>query len=277
MFLATIAFLYLPRHSSTAWFLTPEEKAWAKERMKRDSGGEDYAARGITWLDVKCVLTDWKIWVALPANIFSGIQGQAFTVFLPLIVQQLGYASYHANLYAVPIYVVGAVGLWSFAFSSDHFKERTIHILVALAIVILGLVLVGQLTAPRARYAALCILQIGNFATSPILVALLANNTPRPGHRALIIAVNGMGNISGVAGSELFRAKYAPRYQLPFYVSLGCAIYAWFNYLALRLILLHINKKRAKKVAEATPEEIEAENVSDERLGDKKWTFVYTT
>jgi hypothetical protein len=41
-------------------------------------------------------------------------------------------------------------------------------------------------------------MQIGNFAFSPLQVALLANNTPPPGHRALIMAVNSMTNLGGV-------------------------------------------------------------------------------
>jgi hypothetical protein len=45
-----------------------------------------------------------------PLNLLAGITQSAFGVFLPLIVQQLGYTSYMANLYSVPIYVVGAVG-----------------------------------------------------------------------------------------------------------------------------------------------------------------------
>ena len=41
-------------------------------------------------------------------------------------------------------------------------------------------------------------MQIGNYASGPLQVALLANNTPPPGHRALIMAVNSMGNLVGV-------------------------------------------------------------------------------
>jgi MFS family permease len=155
--------------------------------------------------------------VMWPLNLLAGLTQSAFGVFLPLIVEQLGYTSYHANLYAVPIYVVGAVGelphvihhieapgrltfpgLWVITYSSDYFKERVNHILGSLCFVILGGILVTQLKAPHARYGALCIMQVGNFAFSPLQVALLANNTPPPGHRALILAVNSMTNIGGV-------------------------------------------------------------------------------
>jgi hypothetical protein len=117
-----IAWFWLPRHLKSAWFLTPEEREWAVERIARDSGGQDYQAPGITWQDAKDALKDWKLCMLsifslklgliLWVGITSGIQQSGFGVFLPLIVQQLGYQSFYANLYAVPIYVVGAVGLW---------------------------------------------------------------------------------------------------------------------------------------------------------------------
>lgn len=48
-----------------------------------------------------------------PLNFLTGLNQNALGVFLPLIVEELGYTSYHANLYSVPIYVVGAVGEFS--------------------------------------------------------------------------------------------------------------------------------------------------------------------
>ena len=65
---------------------------------------------------------------------------------------------------------------------------------------ILGLILTIALKDPKARYAALCILQIGNFSVIPLATTVLANNTPNPGHRALALAINGMGNLSGIIG-----------------------------------------------------------------------------
>lgn len=138
--------------------------------MVRDSGGQDNTARGITIRDVKESLQDWKFWVILPANIAASVPGQAFSVFLPIIVRDLGYTSYRANLFSVPIYVIGAVGLWCIAYSSDRYKERSWHIIGSLAVVILGLVLVNEVKSSGGRYASLCILQIGSYTAPPLTV-----------------------------------------------------------------------------------------------------------
>ena len=77
--------------------------------------------------------------------------------------------------------------------------------------VILGLALLVSLTDPRARYAAMCILQIGNFVTSPLMASLLVNNSPNPGHRAIALSVNGWGNVGGIIGGASHHALAEPR------------------------------------------------------------------
>jgi hypothetical protein len=168
--LALFATVWLPWHVSTAWFLTQPERDWAKERMERDSGGQDNASRGFSKRDVIEALKDWKFWLLLPCNITSSVPGQAFSVFLPIIVRDLGYSSYRANLFAVPIYVIGAVGLWTTAWHSDRTRERSLHILGALITVLVGLIMVCLIKSPKGRYAALCILQIGNYTASPLTI-----------------------------------------------------------------------------------------------------------
>lgn len=92
-------------------------------------------------------------------------------------------------------------GLWIMTWISDHYKERLNLILVSLVFVILGGVLVTQLEAPTARYGALFIMQFGNYATGPLQVTFLANNTPTPGHRAMIMAISSMNNLIGIVAA----------------------------------------------------------------------------
>lgn len=137
--------------------------------------------------------------------------------------------------------------------------------------------MVSQIKNSKGRYAALCILQIGNYAASPLTIAWLAGNTPSPGKRALVIGFNGWGNLAGVIGSQLFRPQFSPQYKIPFYACLGIIIFAIVGYAANRQLLIQVNKRRAAKVAAMTPQELDAELTDDVRVGDKKYTFVYTT
>jgi predicted MFS family arabinose efflux permease len=118
---------------------------------------------------------------------------------------------------SVPPYVCGAVGLYLFAISSDRFKERGYHIFVGLLITLVGLIITVTAHSHGAKYAGLCILLFGSYVSAPLTVAWLSGNTPEPGKRALVLGVNGFGNLSGVIGAQLFRASYAPGYLM--YVS----------------------------------------------------------
>ena len=96
-----------------------------------------------------------------------------------------------------------------------------------------------------------------------------------PGKRALVLGVNGFGNLAGVIGSQLFRPSYAPNYLIPFYVTLGFIAVAFVGYFAYRFTLKAVNGRRQAKLDMMTLEEIENERTTDERYADKKYTFMY--
>lgn len=76
---------------------------------------------------------------------------------------------------------------------------------------------------------------------------------------------------------QLFRPQYSPDYRLPFFVCLGVNVFAFFAYLGYRYLLLAANRRRAQKLSVMTQEEVRDEIVDNIRVGDKKYTFVYTT
>lgn len=96
-----------------------------------------------------------------------------------------------------------------------------------------------------------------------------------PGKRSLVLGVNGWGNLAGVIGSELYRANYAPRYLLPFYVTLGFVAVALLGYLAYRFTLEAVNKRRLGKLAGMSEADVDRERTDNTRYADRKWTFVY--
>lgn len=96
------------------------------------------------------------------------IRERQLTLSFLVIVQGLGYKGIQANLFSVPIYAIAAVGLWCFAYSSDRFRERGWHIVASLCFCLVGLVMASTIQSPKARYAALCILQIGSYTAPPL-------------------------------------------------------------------------------------------------------------
>lgn len=268
---------WLAKAPGEAWFLSPAERAFAERRMGLDSAANLDARFKLSRRDVKEALVDWKLWAVLPFNVLASIAPQGFTIFMPIVIKGLGYAGPTANLMTVPPYVVGAALLLLFAHSSDHFRERTVHILVGITLVLVGLIMAFSLplSYPAARYGGIIVLLSGTFIAAPITVAWLSGNTPEPGKRAIVLGINGWGNLGGIIGSELFLAKYGPDYIWPLKVTTGLVAVAWVGYACYHFELRAWNRYKAGKIAGMTAEEIEREKTDGVRYADKKWTFVY--
>ncbi|KAF4451753.1 hypothetical protein F53441_5315 [Fusarium austroafricanum] len=282
-FFALIAWLWLPKGPGSAWFLRPDEQQFAVERMQQDNAEfvqHEYSRDGIeknrlSKRDFIETIKDWKLWTVLVLNICASVPSSAFSVFLPLVVQGLGYESILANLMTVPPFVCGALGLYAFALSSDHHKERGYHILCGLMIGIIGLILTVTISSNTGQYVSLCVLLSGVYISAPLTMAWLSGNTPEPGKRALVLGVNGFGNLGGVIGAQLYRQRYKPHYRLPFYVTLGFLAIALVGYVSYRFMLAAVNKRKRAMLSTMTPEEIESERLNDRRYADKKFTFMY--
>lgn len=175
----------------------------------------------------------------------------------------------------VPPYVCGAVGLYIFAYSSDHRQERGYHILVSIGIGVVGLILTVTVGSNGGKYAGLCILLFGCYVSAPLTVAWLAGNTPEPGKRTLILGVNGFGNLAGVIGAQVYDAKYGPGYRTSFFITLGIAIVSFLGYVAYRFTLAAVNRRKRSKIAQMSPEDLERERLENTRYADKKHTFIY--
>jgi MFS family permease len=200
--------------------------------------------RGLSPYDVLSAIFNTKIWHILACNILSAVPVYAFSVFLPLVLAPLTKRANPAlvNLLTVPPHLCGAIVLYFFARYSDKHRIRLKPILSGLIIMVVGLVLVVLLpiswTIPK--YLALNILLSGTYVASPLTVAWISGNTASPGKRALLLGINGWGNLAGVLAAMMFKPKYAEAgYIVPFWWTLMCVALAAVGYVLFyrRLVL----------------------------------------
>ncbi|KAK4228688.1 high-affinity nicotinic acid transporter [Podospora fimiseda] len=265
--LAVVAWMWLPVGPQTAWFLTEDERELIKERVEPGPQIET------NWkADVMETLRDGKLWFILLCNICASVPATAFSVFLPLVVEGMGYTAIKANLMSVPPAVCGAFGVYMFAWSSDRQRERGYHIVGALMIALVGLVGLITSRSNAGKYAALCIFIFGSYVPPPLTAAWLSNNTPAGGKRALAIGINGWGNLAGVVGSQLYRTEYAPEYKLPLFVTLGFIGVALPGYLGYRCMLQAVNKRRGNRYEEEGEAGVEGLSGTDKSgVRSKRW------
>lgn len=224
--------------------------------------------RGLTPHDIAAACTSMKIWHILACNILSAVPVYAFQVFLPLVLAPLTESPNPAlvNLLTAPPYVCGAITLYVFASWSDKYRKRIAPVLVGLAIMVVGLILVVSLPTSKAwaipRYLALNVLLSGTFIASPLTVAWISGNTPSPGKRALLLGINGWGNLAGVLSAMLFQPKYAESgYIVPFWWTLACVAGAAAGYILLWRNLKAENKHRRELLSKWDEEDVEREKI----------------
>ena len=233
------------------------------------NSGENLTAtlddRGISPHDILSALFSPLIWHLLACNILSAIPVYAFSVFLPLVLAPLtGNTASPSliNLLTAPPHLCGAVVLYFFASYSDRNRTRLRPILLGLGIMVTGLSLVVVLPAsqPVLRYISLNILISGAYIASPLTVAWISGNTPSPGKRALMLGINGWGNLAGVLSALLFRPQEAETgYIVPFAWTLIAVALAAGGYVFFLRNLRRENKRRRAIVAEWDAEEKERE------------------
>ncbi|KAI7172527.1 MFS general substrate transporter [Hortaea werneckii] len=229
------------------------------------------ADSGLTRQDILSAFLNYKIWHLLICNILSAIPATAFGVFLPLVIKQLSpslnFSPAQSNLLTAPPFLCGAVVLWLFMYWSDRSRQRIVLVLYGLGLLLIGLtatILSGQ-ERYTLRYLSLCVLLSGSFIASPLSVAWLTNNTPEPGKRAILLGINGWGNLAGVFSSLLFTPDQDESgYVRPFIFTLVCVLAAFVGYIAFWILLFKENRRRDQLIAAWDEEERQRE----ERLGD---------
>lgn len=267
---------------------------------------------GLTRQDILSAVFNYKIWALLTVNILSAIPATAFGVLLPILVKELSpslnLSPAASNLLSAPPFAFGAIVLFAFTIWSDRSRMRLIPIFCGLGLLLVGLLLavVSPVSNYWLRYFSLCVLLSGSFIASPLTVAWLANNTPEPGKRAILLGINGWGNLAGVFMGVLFTpSDEKTGYVRSFTVLFVCAMISLAGFIAFRLALVRENRFRNKVIRSWSEEEKEREEtvgdipapehfaqrmarrlgllhlaerlgLQDERKGDEKMTYRYS-
>ncbi|KAH4044072.1 hypothetical protein HBI24_240220 [Parastagonospora nodorum] len=236
---------------------------------KAPATSRDHASlddRGVTPADIFSAVFNTKIWHLLACNILSAIPVYAFSVFLPLVLAPLTKKSNPAliNLLTAPPHICGAIVLFCFAWYSDLHRIRLIPVLYGLAIMVAGLTIVVALPVSWAipRYLALNLLLSGTYVASPLTVAWISGNTPSPGKRAVLLGINGWGNLAGIIAAMLYRPSYAESgYIVPFWWTLISVALSAIGYLVFLRRLRNENATRKRILNEWSEDAVEMESL----------------
>ncbi|PVI01589.1 MFS general substrate transporter [Periconia macrospinosa] len=267
--IAVAAYFWLPASASTAWFLTQEERSVAEHRTLRDLSSTSHS--DFSWSE--CFAT-WRSWKFVPWCIISFTYPVAFATtsnFLPQIVQRLGYSVVKTNLWTVAPNAVGFVVLLVVTYSSDYFRERTFHIVLALSISLVGLIVLATIDVLHNKavaYFSCFLLCAGAYIPSCLVHSWHNNNNLNENSRAATTGLLvGLGNLGGILSAATFRAEYAPSYVPTLAATAACNVTCILMTLGLGGWMKLENRRRDREMGVR----IRAEEVRTEMLGDGEW------
>ncbi|KOS19881.1 putative transporter [Escovopsis weberi] len=264
---SAFAYWYLPPSADRAAFLSPEEKALARHRIEVDSSS--VVAERLDLRDALKIFGFPTTYGFLLIEICLGVPLQSVALFLPQIIQRLGYPAIKTNLFTVAPNVTGAAVLLVLAFCSDHTGLRFPFIALGFALTFTGFIVYAALRDVmhdiHLAYFATFMMCWGTSAPSVLLSTWYNNNTAHEGRRILLTSVGvPLANLMGLVSSNIFRQEDAPKYA-PAIITTACfGAVGVLTTLLMGLYMMLDNKRRDRKAGVR----ISARDVPTARLRD---------
>ncbi|KAM0793995.1 major facilitator superfamily domain-containing protein [Usnea florida] len=242
-----------------ASFLTAGEKQLLLDRNRSDVRG---SAR-MDHLDAaawKLIFTDWKLYIASLIYLGITVSGQATALFVPTIVNSLGYSGIQSQVHSIPVWVVAAIVTLATAIISDRTRHRYGFMMFGIVFAGIGYVILlcqGPLSDPlthrttglplKVRYMAVFFVATGCYMVQPNSIVWVANNLGGHYKRSIGLALMiSFGNIGGIIASNTFVQTQAPRYFIGYGTSLAMLLFCGIMCTAFALGLVMENKKRER-------------------------------
>jgi MFS family permease len=258
----------------TASFLTPEERIRVQRRLILDRQGrtaEDFDKRHIY-----AALKDWKTYGYMVIYMGCLTPLYAFSLFLPTILNGMGYSGTRGQLLSVPPYAVAAVCTVSVGFLADKTRWRGYCNIGTVIVGIVGFIMLLSTDRPAVQYAGTFLGAAGIYPTISNTLSWVNNNTEGSLKRAFVLGmVVGWGNLNGVVSSNIYLSRERPRFWTGHSVVLGYQVL----FLLGGSIFMHIAFRRLNANRKAGKMDESWSKLSDEEKwirGDLRPDFIYT-
>ncbi|KAK3680878.1 major facilitator superfamily domain-containing protein [Podospora appendiculata] len=208
-----LAPIWMPTKPSDAYFLDERERLIAAERLVRDHRADP--DEKVSWAHVKHAVTSLHTYTCALGFFLINITVQGISVFLPLILQDLGWTDTKAQLYSVPPYVVACAAAVAVAYASDKTHQRGIYLAVFSLLSMAGFAILRWSSDPNTRYGAVFLVTLGAFPGGPGFLSWAINNSGGPSVRAVTSAyVVSLGTMGGIVATWTYTYLDAPKYPI---------------------------------------------------------------
>ncbi|KAI1775691.1 MFS general substrate transporter [Hypoxylon cercidicola] len=226
--MAVVAFFFIPDSPEKAVFLTEDEKEIVRARVMRQVGtNADARIGGLKRTDFIPFVKDIKAWLCAVMYFCGNVTYSSLPIFLPTILQDMGYTSIDAQgLSAPPSFVAFLCALVT-TWIADKTQQRCYVIALTSVIGAIGYVVLATVESVGVRYFATFLASAGVFSTIPNILGLTLNNQGSDSRRGMsIVLINLVGQCGPFVGTNVFPSTSAPRYIMGMSV---CAAFMFFS------------------------------------------------
>lgn len=236
--------LVLPKSPATCRWFSEEEKALAEARLKQDSQNTETS---VSMRDVLAQFRHWPSWVFAAMALLHGVGFTSSSNFLPVIIKRLTVDTVRANLFTIGPNLSASVALLSASYLSDRLAQRALFACGALAVSLIGFVLLGSLDLVNmieVGYFLTFLLTFGVFTPGLLTPVWLSANIPTTTGRAVSLGMSYMGqNVAGIVSSLIFRNQDAPVFRPALITAAVCQGGYIISALFMRQYYVRLNKK----------------------------------
>lgn len=175
---AIAAPLWLPSSPETSKFLNEREKFIARQRLLREQ--REKPQETVEFRHVKRAFLCIHNYTCALGFFLINITVQGLSVFMPAILNDLGWESTKAQLLTVPPYVAACLIAIAIAYVSDKTKQRGIYLAVFSLAAITGFALLRWHDGANVRYMAIFFVTTGAFPGGPAFLSWAMNSTCPP-------------------------------------------------------------------------------------------------
>ncbi|KAI0823552.1 MFS general substrate transporter [Trametes gibbosa] len=268
---AILFWFFFPDSPANAWFLTPQERVIAIERIKVNQAGvENKHFKKDQFIEC---LTDPKTWLffffAAISNVTNSLSNQR-----QIIVAGFGFNSLQTTLLGCVDGVVEIIVIFCTVTSATYWKNgRAYSAALAYCVAILGSILVNTIPSSH-RVGLLFCYWISITSIAPFVVMLAwvgsttAGHTKRLTTNAIVMVGYAVGNS---AGPQYWEKKYQPRNHVPWLILSICWAASALLLLATRAYLARENARREREERDARYDDVfVTEKRADGTLVDKR-------
>jgi len=241
----------------TAKFLTEPERTVVVRRLQQD---DQFSAAGekLKMRYIYQSLLDWKTWLGMLLYMGSDGPLYAFSLFLPSIINQLGFTATPANLLTVPVYVLACIMTCLVGYVADRYGQRAYLNIFNCCVGAAGYIVLIASRNAALSYVGVFLAACGIYPNIPNTIAWVSNNVEGSYKRSVTLAmVISFGNINGAVSSNVYRGQDKPWYTLGHGIVL---MYIGIGFICSILMLFFLKQENARRDRGERDEVIEGVN-----------------